>query len=52
MTTLVAKRIFGIFYKELGSSLFNNNIILKSVSDDLEFIIKLGIKDYLTSTSA
>ena len=41
MATYSAKQIFGKLYIELGS---DKNIILKKVSDDVLFLIKLGIK--------
>ena len=44
MATYSAKQIFGKLYIELGSDIFYKNIILKKVSDDVLFLIKLGIK--------
>lgn len=45
MTTFCAKQIFGQLYKVLGSSLFEKNIILKNVSQDVLLIIKMGIRN-------
>lgn len=45
MTTFCAKQIFGQLYKMLGSSLFEKNIILKNVSQDVLLIIKMGIRN-------
>lgn len=45
MTTYCAKQIFGKLYKVLGSSCFENNIILKNVSPDVLLIIKMGIRN-------
>lgn len=45
MTTFCAKQIFGQLYKNLGSSLFEKNIILKNVSPDVLLIIKMGIRN-------
>lgn len=47
MATYSAKQIFGRLYIELGSDIFYRNIILKDVSEDVLFLIKLGIKHAL-----
>ena len=44
MATYSAKQIFGRLYVELGADIFYKNIILKNVSDDVLFLVKLGIK--------
>ena len=44
MTTFCAKQIFGRLYIELGSECFFKNIIIKGASDDVQSIIKLGIR--------
>ena len=45
MTTFCAKQIFGQLYKVLGSNIFEKNIILKNVSQDVLLIIKMGIRN-------
>lgn len=47
MATYSAKQIFGRLYIELGADLFYKNIALENVSDDVLFLIKLGIKHAL-----
>jgi hypothetical protein len=44
MATFCAKQIFGKLYIELGSESFFKNIIIKGASDDVQSIIKLGIR--------
>ncbi len=44
MATFCAKQIFGRLYIELGSECFFKNIIIKGASDDVQSIIKLGIR--------
>lgn len=50
MTTTSAKLIFGEFYKELGPKIFAEHIVLSKVSDDVYYIIKLGIKHYISTS--
>lgn len=45
MTTYSAKQIFGRLYKNLGPSLFENNIILINATNDVILIIKMGIRN-------
>ena len=47
MTTTSAKLIFGEFYKTLGPTSFAEHIVFSNVSDDVYYIIKLGIKHYI-----
>ena len=49
MTTTSAKLIFGEFYKVLGPKMFVEHIKLSKVSDDVYYIIKLGIKHYIST---
>lgn len=44
MATYCARQIFGRLYVELGASTFQQNIVLKNVSEDIEYIIKWGIQ--------
>jgi anti-anti-sigma regulatory factor len=45
ITTFNAKQIFGHFYKTLGAQGFVKNILLKNASDNIQTIIKLGIRE-------
>lgn len=47
MTTYCAKQIFGTLYKELGGKVFQKNIILKNVSEDVYLVIRLGIDNVI-----
>lgn len=44
MATYCARQIFGRLYVELGADVFSRNIVLKNMSDDVEYIIKWGIQ--------
>ena len=52
MTTISAKLIFGEFYKVLGPQLFAEHIVFSKVSDDVYYIIKLGIKHYISTSES
>lgn len=45
MATYNAKQIFGELYKELGSADFFRRIVLKNASENILYIIRLGIQD-------
>lgn len=49
MTTTSAKLIFGELYKTLGPTSFAEHIVFSNVSDDVYYIIKLGIKHYIST---
>ena len=51
MATYSAKQIFGRLYIDLGADVFYKNIILKNVSDDVLFLVKLGIKHALRESN-
>lgn len=44
MATYCAQQIFGTLYLELGSELFFKHIIIHNASEDVQLIIKLGIR--------
>ena len=44
-----ASLIFGEFYKTLGPTSFAEHIVFSNVSDDVYYIIKLGIKHYIST---
>lgn len=44
MATFCARQIFGRLYVELGADCFGKNIILKNMTEDVEYIIKWGIQ--------
>lgn len=45
MTTQCAKAIFGHLYKELGYSLYYQNIVITNKTDTISKIIKMSIED-------
>lgn len=51
MATYSAKQIFGRLYIDLGADVFYKNIILKNISDDVLFLVKLGIKHALRESN-
>ena len=44
MTTYCARQIFGQLYLDLGPERFSKNIIILNATEDVQLIIKLGIK--------
>ncbi len=51
MATFCAKQIFGALYVEMGSEDFFNKIRIKSATDDVKYIINLGIEKALEDNS-
>lgn len=43
MTTICARIIFGRLYKEMGATLFGNNIKMKNLEETVRIVIKWGI---------
>lgn len=44
MATYCARQIFGQLYLDLGPERFSKNIIILNATEDVQLIIKLGIK--------
>lgn len=44
MATYCARQIFGQLYLDLGPERFSQNIIIRNATEDVQLIIKLGIK--------
>ena len=47
MTTFCAKQIFGRVFVKLGREEFNKRIHMKNTSEDVQFIIRIGITNAL-----
>lgn len=52
MATYNAKQIFGELYKELGPANFFRRIVIKNASENILYIIRLGIQDSIQHTSS
>lgn len=43
MTTYCSKQIFGRLFEKIGMRTFNRNIYFKNTTDDVDFLIQMGI---------
>lgn len=50
MATYNAKQIFGSLYNELGPANFFRRIVIKNASENILYIIRLGIQDSIQHT--